>query len=50
MHAEFYNLPEGTAKIINDTKANGGRVIAVGTTSTRTLETVAQNNDGKIGA
>ncbi len=48
MHAEFYNLPEGTAKVINDTKANGGRVIAVGTTSTRTLETVAQNNDGKI--
>lgn len=48
MHAEFYNLPEGTAKVINDTKANGGRVIAVGTTSTRTLETVAQNNDGQI--
>lgn len=48
MHAEFYNLPEGTAKIINDTKANGGRVITVGTTSTRTLETVAQNNDGNI--
>ncbi|GEK29808.1 S-adenosylmethionine:tRNA ribosyltransferase-isomerase [Kurthia zopfii] len=48
MHAEFYNLPESTAKIINETKANGGRVIAVGTTSTRTLETVAQNNDGQI--
>lgn len=48
MHAEFYNLPEGTAKIINDTKANGGRVITVGTTSTRTLETVAQNNDGNV--
>lgn len=48
MHAEFYNLPEDTAKIINDTKANGGRVITVGTTSTRTLETVAQNNNGEI--
>lgn len=48
MHAEFYNLPESTAKIINETKANGGRVIAVGTTSTRTLETVAQNNDGQV--
>ena len=48
MHAEFYNLPAETAQIINDTKANGGRVIAVGTTSTRTLETVAQNNNGQI--
>lgn len=48
MHAEFYNLPAETAQIINDTKANSGRVIAVGTTSTRTLETVAQNNNGQI--
>ncbi|MFF3101675.1 tRNA preQ1(34) S-adenosylmethionine ribosyltransferase-isomerase QueA [Viridibacillus arvi] len=48
MHSEFYNLTEKTAAIINDTKLNGGRVIAVGTTSTRTLETIAERHDGKI--
>ncbi|KOO52304.1 tRNA preQ1(34) S-adenosylmethionine ribosyltransferase-isomerase QueA [Viridibacillus arvi] len=48
MHSEFYNLTEETAAIINDTKRNGGRVIAVGTTSTRTLETIAERHDGKI--
>ncbi|MEK4759339.1 tRNA preQ1(34) S-adenosylmethionine ribosyltransferase-isomerase QueA [Viridibacillus sp. FSL E2-0187] len=48
MHSEFYNLTEETAAIINDTKLNGGRVIAVGTTSTRTLETIAERHDGKI--
>ncbi|MCX7904071.1 MAG: tRNA preQ1(34) S-adenosylmethionine ribosyltransferase-isomerase QueA [Caloramator sp.] len=41
MHAEFYNLDEENAKIINETKKNGKRVIAVGTTSCRTLETIA---------
>ncbi len=41
MHSEHYELPERTAKLINETKANGGRVIAVGTTSCRTLESVA---------
>ena len=41
MHSEFYMVDEEDAKMINDTKANGGRVISVGTTSTRTLETVA---------
>ena len=41
MHSEHYELPEITAKLINETKQNGGRVIAVGTTSCRTLETVA---------
>lgn len=41
MHSEFYILPEETAKLVNETKKNGGRVIAVGTTATRTLETVA---------
>ncbi len=41
MHSEHYELPEVTAKLINETKQNGGRVIAVGTTSCRTLETVA---------
>lgn len=41
MHSEHYEVPEETARIINETKKNGGRVIAVGTTSCRTLETVA---------
>ena len=39
--ANIYELPEETAKLINETKKNGGRVISVGTTSCRTLETVA---------
>lgn len=41
MHSEHYHLPKETADLINQTKANGGRVIAVGTTSCRTLESVA---------
>lgn len=41
MHSEHYELPEATAQLINETKKNGGRVISVGTTSCRTLETVA---------
>lgn len=40
MHSEFYILNEETAKLINDTKKNNKRVISVGTTSTRTLESV----------
>lgn len=44
MHSEFYQLDSENAKIINDTKKNGGRVISVGTTSTRTLETIADEN------
>ncbi len=40
MHAEHYSLPEETARMINRTKQNGGRVIAVGTTCCRTLESV----------
>lgn len=39
MHSEFYILPEETAQLVNETKKNGGRVISVGTTATRTLET-----------
>lgn len=39
MHSEFYVLPEETAQLINETKAHGGRIISVGTTATRTLET-----------
>ncbi len=41
MHSEHYFLPKETADLINQTKQNGGRVIAVGTTSCRTLESVA---------
>ncbi|SEK95513.1 tRNA preQ1(34) S-adenosylmethionine ribosyltransferase-isomerase QueA [Ruminococcus albus] len=41
MHREHYELPQRTADLINKTKAEGGRVIAVGTTSCRTLESVA---------
>ena len=44
MHSEYYNVTETVAKLINDTKKNGGRIIAVGTTSTRTLESVADDN------
>ena len=49
MHSEHYELPEETAKLINETKKNGGRVIAVGTTSCRTLESVAAK-EGSIKA
>lgn len=41
MHAEHYHLPAQTAALIQETKASGGRVVAVGTTSCRTLESVA---------
>ncbi len=44
MHSEYYEVSEETAKVINETKANGGRIIAVGTTSTRTLESVTDDN------
>lgn len=42
MHSEHYYMPQATADLINKTKARGGRVIAVGTTSCRTIESVAQ--------
>ncbi len=48
MHAEFYQLDEKTADLLNDTKANGHRVIAVGTTSVRTLETIARDSSGRL--
>ena len=44
MHEEYYEIGEEAARIINESRAGGGRVIAVGTTSTRTLETVADEN------
>ncbi len=42
MHSEYFVLPESTAQLINDTKKSGGRVISVGTTSCRVLESVFQ--------
>lgn len=47
MHSEFCIVPAETAKTINETKRSGGRVIAVGTTSCRTLESFAKE-DGTI--
>ncbi|WP_226667233.1 tRNA preQ1(34) S-adenosylmethionine ribosyltransferase-isomerase QueA [Metabacillus litoralis] len=46
MHAEFYQVTEGTASLLNETRAKGGRIISVGTTSTRTLETIATKHNG----
>jgi S-adenosylmethionine:tRNA ribosyltransferase-isomerase len=40
MHAEFYQVSEGTARLLNEVKSNGGKIVTVGTTSTRTLETI----------
>lgn len=48
MHSEFYQLNEEAATRINRVKANGGKIVAVGTTSVRTLETIASDNDGKL--
>ncbi|MFE4704782.1 tRNA preQ1(34) S-adenosylmethionine ribosyltransferase-isomerase QueA [Peribacillus simplex] len=45
MHSEFYQMTEGTARLLNDVKGKGGKIITVGTTSTRTLETIASRND-----
>ena len=44
MHSEYYEVSAETAKIVNETRKNGGRIIAVGTTSVRTLESVADEN------
>lgn len=48
MHSEFYSVTEEAAATIQRVKDAGGKVISVGTTSTRTLETVARDNKGKI--
>ncbi|MEW4222218.1 tRNA preQ1(34) S-adenosylmethionine ribosyltransferase-isomerase QueA [Rossellomorea marisflavi] len=45
MHSEFYQISEGTARLLNDVRDKGGRIITVGTTSTRTLETIASKHD-----
>ncbi|MBQ5953261.1 MAG: tRNA preQ1(34) S-adenosylmethionine ribosyltransferase-isomerase QueA [Lachnospiraceae bacterium] len=47
MHSEFYQVDEKAARLINETRSRGGRVIAVGTTSCRTLES-AGKEDGSI--
>lgn len=46
MHSEFYTMNKETAGILNKAKGEKRRIIAVGTTSTRTLETIATNNNG----
>lgn len=50
MHSEFYSLSEEAAQILRQVKAKGGRVIAVGTTSIRTLETIGSKFQGQIQA
>jgi S-adenosylmethionine:tRNA ribosyltransferase-isomerase len=47
MHSEFYMVSKDAAELINATKVSGGKIISVGTTATRTLETVG-TNDGLI--
>jgi len=49
MHTEFFSVPEESARIINERRAAGGRVVAVGTTSCRTLESLA-GEDGSFKA
>ncbi|WP_314830260.1 tRNA preQ1(34) S-adenosylmethionine ribosyltransferase-isomerase QueA [uncultured Streptococcus sp.] len=50
MHSEFYSLSEEAAQTLRQVKAKGGRVIAVGTTSIRTLETIGSKFQGQIQA
>ena len=49
MHSEFCIIPEETARMVNETKANGGRVVCIGTTSCRTVESFA-DADGTLRA
>jgi len=49
MHSEYYVVTAETAKIINDAKAAGKRIVAVGTTSVRTLESATKNGVLKAG-
>lgn len=50
MHEEFYQLSEESAATLNRTREEGGRIIAIGTTSIRTLETIGQAFDGRFQA
>lgn len=45
MHSEYYMMTKEVADTLNDVRKNGGRIIAVGTTSCRTLETIMKDND-----
>ena len=47
MHEERFEVGEETVRIVNEAKSSGRRVIAVGTTTVRVLESVAAQNDGK---
>ncbi|WP_125565599.1 tRNA preQ1(34) S-adenosylmethionine ribosyltransferase-isomerase QueA [Companilactobacillus insicii] len=50
MHSEFYRLDEESAKTLNDVRKNGGKIVATGTTSIRTLETIGTKFNGEIKA
>ena len=50
MHSEFYQLTEEAAQALNEVRSNGGKIVAVGTTSVRTLETIGTKFDGEIKA
>ena len=51
MHEEFYTIPDSTAELIHETKIRGNKIIAVGTTSVRTLESAAINeNSVRVGS
>lgn len=50
MHSEFYQLSEEAAQTLNEVSANGGRIVATGTTSIRTLETIGAKFDGELHA
>ncbi|MBA4541354.1 MULTISPECIES: tRNA preQ1(34) S-adenosylmethionine ribosyltransferase-isomerase QueA [Thermoactinomyces] len=50
MHAEYYEISEEAAGVIREAKQRGNKVVAVGTTSVRTLETVARRFDGEVRA
>lgn len=48
MHAEFYTISQTSAQAIEEVKKSNRKIVAVGTTTVRTLETVANENDGKV--
>ncbi|AXX64200.1 tRNA preQ1(34) S-adenosylmethionine ribosyltransferase-isomerase QueA [Bombilactobacillus bombi] len=50
MHSEFYRLTAESAQILNEVRQNGGKIVATGTTSIRTLETIGTKFDGEIKA
>lgn len=50
MHSEFYRLDEDSAKTLNEVRDNGGKIVATGTTSIRTLETIGTKFNGEIKA